>query len=426
MKEKLNSINNAIEKMKQLLPSSIPKRINTFSVRTSVPYTWELLVDEWTGKEKNIKHIKTLINKELVKEIERRFGLNYSPGDGEIVFEFNFEKMRCRVFLSNLFLFGYYYKEKPNISQTRWICKKCKGKGCMHCNFKGKMYLSVEELIGERIKELFDCKDYVLHSSGREDVDVINLAGRPFVLEIIKPKNKPSLSQIQQQLEQSKFGVWCEIKGYVKRGVVRLVSDSHFDKTYWVETNGEIGEEEESRLLSLVGKYVEQRTPRRVAHRRADLIRKRKILDIRILNRTPLVFMITTEPGTYIKELVNGDEGRTNPSISSIFGKKIRCTCLRLISIHDEFLSDVLGFWREREGMEKRIERAGRASEKASKIKDIPTKIRELAKDYVKDGWYYFEKGDLLSAMACFDYAYGLIDGSLVTKGGKTYFERSI
>ncbi len=426
MKEKFDSITKAIEEMKHLLPSSIPDHVNTFSIRTTIPYQWELLIDEMVEKEKNINHIKTLINRELVKEIGKRFGLQYKPGGGEVIFEFNFEKMHSRVFLSNLFLFGYYYKEKPNISQTRWICKRCKGKGCEHCNFKGKMYLSVEELIGERIKSLFDCKDYVLHSSGREDVDVINLAGRPFVLEIIKPKKKPDIAAVQQQLRTSKFGVWCEIKNFVDKGAVQLISDSHFDKTYWVETDGVMEREEESQLLALVGKNIEQRTPKRVMHRRADLIRRRKILDLCILNRSPLVFVVTTEPGTYIKELVSGDEGRTKPSISSVLGRKLRCTCLRLISIHDEFLSEVLGFSREQNGMEKRIGKAGLAAEKALKTENLPDKIKELAKNYVKDGWHYLEKGNLLSAMACFDYAYGLVDGSLVTKDGKTCFERSI
>ena len=52
------------------------------------------------------------------------------------------------------------------------------------------MYESVEERIGELLKEISLANDYVLHASGREDVDETNNAGRIFVMMINTPKNR--------------------------------------------------------------------------------------------------------------------------------------------------------------------------------------------------------------------------------------------
>lgn len=43
---------------------------------------------------------------------------------------------------------------------------------------------------------------------------------------------------------------------------------------------------------------------------------------------------ICAEAGTYIKELVNGDCGRTNPSLTSLYGEKLRVKSLDVIYIN--------------------------------------------------------------------------------------------
>jgi tRNA U54 and U55 pseudouridine synthase Pus10 len=68
-----------------------------------------------------------------------------------------------------------------------------------------------------------------------------------------------------------------------------------------------------------------QKTPIRVLHRRANLRRERVILSaksIRIDNHH-FWLSLTTSAGTYVKEFVGGDLGRTNPSISSLLGSKV-------------------------------------------------------------------------------------------------------
>jgi len=74
------------------------------------------------------------------------------------------------------------------------------------------------------------------------------------------------------------------------------------------------------------GAQVQQRTPERVSHRRADLDRGRKVLEFRV--EGPGIFRITGEAGLYIKELVHGDGGRTRPSVQEALG--VKCTVVSL------------------------------------------------------------------------------------------------
>jgi tRNA pseudouridine synthase 10 len=69
-------------------------------------------------------------------------------------------------------------------------------------------------------------------------------------------------------------------------------------------------------------RLISQKTPTRVLHRRADKVRKRKIsyVEAKIV-KGGFRAAIKTQAGAYIKELVNGDNGRTEPSFSSLLKK---------------------------------------------------------------------------------------------------------
>jgi tRNA pseudouridine synthase 10 len=82
-------------------------------------------------------------------------------------------------------------------------------------------------------------------------------------------------------------------------------------------------------------KEIHQRTPHRVSHRRSDKIREKEIYSIegKIIKSNKFEFQIETQGGTYIKELINGDEGRTSPSFSEIFEMPLVCKELDVIEI---------------------------------------------------------------------------------------------
>jgi len=83
---------------------------------------------------------------------------------------------------------------------------------------------------------------------------------------------------------------------------------------------------------------ITQRTPTRVLRRRSDKIRKRKLKEIKykILNKKKVEFGMRAQSGLYIKELITGDNGRTEPSISSLLNNKIKKIGLDVIKVHSE------------------------------------------------------------------------------------------
>lgn len=94
-------------------------------------------------------------------------------------------------------------------------------------------------------------------------------------------------------------------------------------------------------IMSLEGVKLAQRTPERVAHRRADLIRRRTIFEVhppmieKLSDGTKVIEVtMRCESGTYVKETVHGDSGRTQPSIASLLKAKCEVEWLDVGDIH--------------------------------------------------------------------------------------------
>src|SRR5438034_9778150 len=83
-------------------------------------------------------------------------------------------------------------------------------------------------------------------------------------------------------------------------------------------------------LPVLVAEPIAQRTPERVVHRRADTTRHRRILAAEVVrvDGDRAEIRVTAEAGTYIKEWVHGDRGRTSPSLAERLG--VACEVIEL------------------------------------------------------------------------------------------------
>jgi tRNA pseudouridine synthase 10 len=107
--------------------------------------------------------------------------------------------------------------------------------------------------------------------------------------------------------------------------MVARIKNAKMDKFYKVEVEFQLPVHEpdvKTALDRLSGSLIEQRTPMRVLHRRADLVRKRSVHSARLvsLEGQYAVIEVTCSAGLYIKELISGDEGRTKPSFSELLG----------------------------------------------------------------------------------------------------------
>ncbi len=291
-----------------------------------------------TGLTEPLKHA---FNREMGKAFEARVGhgtLDLTHPHLSFIIDLKRDKIELRVL--SLYIYGRYRKLVRGIPQTRWPCRLCQGKGCEACGFTGKQYPeSVEELVAAPFLTAAGAEKVHLHGAGREDIDARMLGtGRPFVLEVLSPQCRTlDLSSLQEAVNIGSPGK-VEVSGlhFVSRETVALVKETHAEKTYRarVSFESEVAPADLARALeSLVG-TIHQRTPVRVSHRRADLVRERRLLEANgtLLSPHEADLILRGEGGLYIKELVSGDGGRTVPSLS----ERLRITsCVAELDVID-------------------------------------------------------------------------------------------
>ena len=86
---------------------------------------------------------------------------------------------------------------------------------------------------------------------------------------------------------------------------------------------------------------VMQKTPIRVLHRRPNLNRTRHIYSMKTqwLNRHFFILTLVAEAGTYIKEFVHSDFGRTRPNVGELLGSGVDADILQLDVLSVNFKS---------------------------------------------------------------------------------------
>jgi tRNA pseudouridine synthase 10 len=286
--------------------------------------------------------LKSEINREVGKRIEALTGrpAEFEHPDIVALIDTAFDVVQLQV--TSLFIYGRYRKLVRGIPQTKWPCKRCQGKGCEHCGGKGKMYeSSVEEVIAKVVMEQSGGTGHALHGLGREDIDARMLGrGRPFIVEILNPR-RLSVDLVKGEIAVNSSGT-VEVSDlrFTNRKEVVELKDRTCDKTYriLIRLSSPTAEEKVKKgIASLLASPVAQRTPIRVSHRRADKVRERRIkgIEMTMLEGPLLELVIRAEAGSYIKELVHGDQGRTEPSLAGTLG--IPCDVLELdvLEVHD-------------------------------------------------------------------------------------------
>ncbi|KAJ3053633.1 putative tRNA pseudouridine synthase Pus10 [Rhizophlyctis rosea] len=251
---------------------------------------------------------------------------------------------------------------------------------------------SVEELICPKIDAAFRCQEHRFSSAGREDADVLMLGhGRPFYFELVNPKvavlDQERMSTIEKQINAhvgEKVGV-RDLQVVTKEGT-RVLKDSAATKSKsyscLIRLSEPVTQEKLDEVSALGQIKVAQQNPSRVP-RRADLLRHKLIeslhlrfdpLDressdnasIRATKSSDPLSSITlvgthqdipppstdhvdekaptftqiradmrTSAGTYVKEFVHGDGGRTNPCLAGLLGvERAEVLALDVLEVH--------------------------------------------------------------------------------------------
>ena len=285
---------------------------------------------------------KSEVNREVGKAVSAITGKPVDFRKPDIVALLDVATGAVEIQVNSVFFYGRYQKFERGIPQTHWNCRACQGAGCEKCNFTGKQYMdSVEELIGRPVITAFDAKTVTLHGAGREDIDARMVGtGRPFILEVVEPRIRTvDLATLQETINLSAGErVSVALKHWCDRADVETLKSSKAHKKYriLVEVEGALPAGELANALkALKGVTIQQRTPIRVAHRRADKIRERNVLDIELVGEENGKFLVEVlgEAGLYIKELISGDQGRTHPSLAEILDRPAHVITLDVVLV---------------------------------------------------------------------------------------------
>ena len=273
--------------------------------------------------------IKAEIRREVGKRVQKLADVevNFSSPEATVLIEYPSGSVEVRP--ASLFIRGTYWKRGRMISQAYWPSPT------------GPKYYSVEQAAWPLLR-IARAERVVLHAMGREDVDARMLGtGRPVVVELKQPMRRKINLKEAETIINKESGSLVEFSFEEmtdRRTILLYKEDTSSTKVYkaLILLGKAISQEELERALEgLKGAVINQWTPKRVLHRRANTLRRRKLHEIRCTTILPVLIecLIRADAGLYVKELVSGDDGRTSPSIASTLGTDASCIELDVVGV---------------------------------------------------------------------------------------------
>jgi tRNA pseudouridine synthase 10 len=327
----------------------------TYEVGSRVPPLVEeneRLLREDAGLDPEVgESLRAELNREVGKRVGRLTGtaVDFDRPDVQFLLDLPGDSVEATV--NSAFVYGRYRKLERGIPQTRWPCGDCDGTGrqgrepCETCGGSGLRYeASVEGLVAPVIEDVMDGVGATFHGAGREDVDARMLGtGRPFVVEVREPRRRDADVERLAEDVNAFAGGWAEVEGLrlATHGMVERVKGLDASKRYRAEVafdDDVTAAALDDALDELTGATVEQFTPNRVDHRRANLTRERTVYaaEGELTDPRHATVEVHGEGGLYVKELVSGDEGRTEPSLAGLLGVEATVTALDVLAVEGE------------------------------------------------------------------------------------------
>jgi len=278
-------------------------------------------LDTWESVRREVKR---LVGKAITRELS--LTPDFTNPDVIVVLDLTERKVELRI--PPLILGGRYVKLGRFISQMPWI----------RSNGSRKYRLSIYEVC-EDVLRAFNGAGLVLHAAGREDVDARALGdGRPLALEIKEATTK-DFPQGEVKALELKREPWIHIvlNSKASREYVRLIKTAPARKTYRavIFSSSKLSKDDLQKIESLSHQIISQRTPTRVLKRKKDIVRRRRVYEINatLISEHVIEVLLRVDGGLYVKEFVDGDDGRTTPSFSEVTGKPMRVVLLDVLEV---------------------------------------------------------------------------------------------
>ncbi|WP_049982084.1 tRNA pseudouridine(54/55) synthase Pus10 [Halorubrum sp. BV1] len=327
----------------------------TYNVGTRTPPLIEeneALLREEAGVDADAgEPFKSEFNREVGKRVGRLTDTEVSFDRPDVQFTIDLAEDAVDAKVNSTFVYGRYRKLERDIPQTEWPCRECNGSGrqgadpCDHCGGSGYLYDdSVEEYTAPVVEDVMDGTEATFHGAGREDVDALMLGtGRPFVIEVAEPRRRRvDTDRLQSDINAFADGA-VEVEGLTLAtyDMVERVKEHDASKRYRADVTFDADVDADAladAVESLEGTTVEQYTPNRVDHRRAGLTRERDVYEAsaELDDARHATVEIHGAGGLYIKELISGDEGRTEPSLAGLLGVGAEVTALDVVAVEGE------------------------------------------------------------------------------------------
>lgn len=261
------------------------------------------------------KNVLSVLSQMDTKDFVSKYGR--MPSIPDSIIEFNGVHSRHE----SVYIAGRYNKWSRTLSQTPWIVDQ-----------ERRLESSVEEIIILPIKNRAMVSEFKFSSSGREDIDVRMLGrGRPFAVELVDPKitkfSYEVLRKIENEINDDPQVTVKHLQNVSKDDLKKLKSGEEFKtKVYKALCYSETELPDLEKLNNCTPLDIAQYTPIRVLHRRANMMRTRTIHSMKAAASKVGVengcsffnVTISTQAGTYVKEFVHGDFGRTHPCLRTI------------------------------------------------------------------------------------------------------------
>ena len=232
-----------------------------------------------------------------------------------------------------VFVGGRYNKYSRTLPQTPWIV-----------DGERKADSSVEELVCDKLSSLLRADGHNFSSSGREDVDVQMLgSGRPFLVEFLNPRNhtltSEDLESVQRDINSSTARIQVQRLTIVSKELTNILKKGEEEKvkcySSLIWTPEEVSPESIKFLDEITSLELDQKTPIRVLHRRTLATRKRTIYDLKAqyIDSHHFTLLLSTQAGTYVKEFVHGDFGRTQPNLRVLMKQDVDILSLDVLEV---------------------------------------------------------------------------------------------
>ncbi|KAJ8980890.1 hypothetical protein NQ317_011274 [Molorchus minor] len=350
LKEKFPSIyndENGLENLRKVLESHKINKI--FSTTSTLNIIFEIQYEDDELEIQNIKSINHFFKKGKQKGASRNIIMDIIDECEDSLFKKHFSvppsmpvkqtKAHILCVAEPLWIGGRYLKFSRDMGQTPWIINnKVMTEHCL----QDILFNAIEKILQ------YNTSNLTFSASGREDSDVRMLGeGRPFYIQINNPKEMhiefKKFREIENEILNTRIAAVIKLQQINKTDVM-LIKDGEQHKHKHYKALCHIKQCEDIDIL--VNKIntdnsgpieIQQKTPLRVLHRRTQAVRSKYIYNMKAKpvpgHSNLFEIMLITQAGTYVKEFINGDFQRTQPSLSSIIKHPVDVVALDVIKI---------------------------------------------------------------------------------------------